>query len=58
MIQKTMILNISKAKIEFNQTILRKNILLVDSKVIIVSVDKDGKIFKMPNEMLEILNKN
>ena len=53
-----MILNISKAKIEFNQTILRKNILLVDSKVTIVSVDKDGKIFKMPNEMLEILNKN
>ena len=52
---KTKILNISKAKIEFNQTILRDKILLVDSKVIIVSVDKDGKIFKMPNEMLEIL---
>ena len=55
---KTTILNISKAKIEFDQTILRKNILLVDSKVTIVSVDKYGKIFKMPNEMLEILNKN
>ena len=55
---KTKILNISKAKIEFNQTILRDNILLVDSKVTIVSVDKDGKIFKMPNEMLKILNKN
>ena len=55
---KTKIINISKAKIEFSQTIYRKNILLVDSKVIIVSVDKDGKIFKMPNEMLEILNKN
>ena len=38
------------------QTILRENILLVDSKVTIVSVDKYGKIFKMPNEMLEILN--
>ena len=55
---KTKIINISKAKIEFGQTIYRKNILLVDSKVTIVSVDKDGKIFKMPNEMLEILNKN
>ena len=55
---KTKILNISKAKIEFNQTIFRKNIFLLDSKVTIVSVDKDGKIFKMPNEMLKILNKN
>ena len=55
---KTKILNISKAKIEFSQTILKENILLVDSKVTIVSVDKDGKIFKTPNEMLEILNKN
>ena len=52
---KTKILNISKAKIEFSQTILRKNNLIVDSKVTIVSVDKYGKIFKMPNEMLEIL---
>ena len=52
---KTKILNISKAKIEFSQTILKENILLVDSKVTIVSVDKYGKIFKMPNEMLEIL---
>ena len=53
---KTKILYISKAKIEFSQTIFRENILLLDSKVTIVSVDKFGKIFKMPNEMLEILN--
>ena len=53
---KTKILNISKAKIEFSQTILRENFLLVDSKVTIVSVDKYGKIFKMPNKMLEILD--
>ena len=53
---KTKILYISKAKIEFSQTIFRENILLLDSKVTIVSVDKYGKIFKMPNEMLEILN--
>ena len=55
---KTKILYISKAKIEFSQTIFRENILLLDSKVTIVSVDKYGKIFKMPNEMLEILNQN
>ena len=53
---KTKILYISKAKIEFSQTIFRENILLLDSKVTIVSVDKYGKIFKMPNEMLEILD--
>ena len=55
---KTKILNISKAKIEFNQTIYRENIILVDSIITIVAVDKYGNIFKMPNEMLEILNKN
>ena len=53
---KTKILYISKAKIEFSQTIFRENILLLDSKVTIVSVDKFGKIFKMPNEMLVILD--
>ena len=54
---ETKIKNISKAKIEFNQFIYRKRILLIDSKIIIVSVNTDGKIFKMPNEMLEILKK-
>ena len=54
---ETKITNISKAKIEFNQFIYRKRILLIDSKIIIVSVNIDGKIFKMPNEMLEILKK-
>ena len=53
---KTKIINISKAKIEFNQSIYRENILLVDSKITIVSVNNNGKIFKMPNEILEILN--
>ncbi len=54
---RTKILSISKAKIEFNQCIYRKNTILIDSKIIIVSVNIDGKIFKMPNEMLEILKK-
>ena len=54
---ETKITNISKAKIEFNQFIYKEKILLIDSKIIIVSVNTDGKIFKMPNEMQEILNK-
>ena len=54
---KTEIVGISKAKIQFNQFIYREKILLIDSKITIVSVNIDGKIFKMPNEMLEILKK-
>ena len=54
---KTIIISISRAKIEFNQFIYRENILLIDSKITIVSVNKDGKIYKMPNEILEILKK-
>ena len=55
---KTSIINFSKAKIEFNQQILKDNKLLLDSNIIIVSINIDGKISKMPNEMLEILPKN
>ena len=55
---KTSILSFSKAKIEFNQQILKDNKLLLDSNIIIVSINIDGKISKMPNEMLEILPKN
>tara|TARA_A100001011_G_C14309089_1_gene844642 strand:+ start:336 stop:731 length:396 start_codon:yes stop_codon:yes gene_type:complete len=54
---KTKIVSISSAKIEFNQFIYRENILLIDSKITIVSVNADGKIFKMPNEILKILKK-
>ena len=55
---KTSIVSFSKAKIEFNQQILKDNKLLLDSNIIIVSINIDGKISKMPNEMLEILPKN
>ncbi len=54
---RTKIVGISKAKIEFNQFIYREKILLIDSKITIVSVNTQGKIYKMPNEMLEILKK-
>ena len=57
LVVKTKILNISKAKIEFNQSIYRNNTILIDSKIIIVSVNIDGKIFKIPSEILEILKK-
>jgi len=53
---KTKIINITNAKIEFNQLIFREKTLLIDSKIIIVSVNRNSKISKIPNEMLEILN--
>ena len=51
----TSIVSFSKAKIEFNQQILRDDQLIVDSNIIIVSINNENKISKMPNEMLEIL---
>ena len=55
---KSSIVNFSNAKIEFNQKILRDNQLLIDSKILIVSINTENKISKMPNEMLEILAQN
>ena len=52
---KSSIVNFSKAKIEFNQKILRDDQLLIDSKILIVSINTKNKISKMPSEMLEIL---
>ena len=52
---KTLILSFSKTKIEFKQFIYREKQLLIDSRVVIVSVNTEGKISKMPNEMLVIL---
>lgn len=51
----TLILSFSKAKIEFKQYIYREKQLLIDSTVVIVSVNTEGKISKMPNKMLKIL---
>ena len=55
---KSSIINFSKAKIEFNQKILRDDQLLIDSNILIVSINNENKISKMPNEMLEILAQN
>ena len=55
---KTSIVSFSKAKIEFNQQILRDDQLIVDSNIVIVSINNKNKISKMPNKMLEILAQN
>ena len=49
----TKIINISKVKILFHQQIKKNEELLVDSKILITPVFFNGKIAKIPNEMLE-----
>ena len=46
---------ISKVKIIFHQSIFREKDLLIDSKILITPVNDNGKIVKMPIEMLEKL---
>ncbi len=54
---KTKIEEISKVKIIFHQLLKKDNIIIVDSRITIISINISGKITKMPNEMLEKLNK-
>ena len=42
---------LSKVKIIFNQKIYRKSDLLVDAEVVVISVNTAGKISKFPNEI-------
>ena len=42
---------LSKVKIKFNQKIYRKSDLLVDAEVLVIPVNKLGKIAKLPNEI-------
>ncbi len=49
----TKIINISKVKILFHQQIKKNEELLVDSEILIIPVFFNGKIAKIPNEMLE-----
>ena len=46
---------ISKVKIIFHQSIFREKDLLIDSKILITPVNENGKIVKMPIEMLDKL---
>ena len=48
----TKIINISKVKILFHQQIKKNEELLVDSEILITPVFFNGKIAKIPNEML------
>ena len=41
----------NKVKINFNQKIYRKSDLLVEAEVLVISVNKLGKITKIPNEI-------
>ena len=49
----TKVINISKVKILFHQQIIKNEELLVDSEILITPVFFNGKIAKIPNEMLE-----
>ena len=42
---------LSKVKIKFNQKIYRKTDLLVQSEVLVIPVNKFGKISKLPEEL-------
>ena len=41
----------NKVKINFNQKIYRKSDLLVEAEVLVIPVNKLGKITKLPNEI-------
>lgn len=53
LVVETNIEKISKVKIIFQQTLKKENVIIVDSKITITSININGKITKMPNEMLE-----
>ena len=42
---------LNRVKIKFNQKIYRKSDLLVDAEVLVIPVNKLGKISKLPNEL-------
>ena len=53
LVVETNIEKISKVKIIFHQMLKKENVIIVDSKITITSISINGKITKMPNEMLE-----
>ena len=54
---ETKVEQISKAKIIFHQLLKKENFIIVDSKVTITAININGKITKMPSEMLEKFKK-
>ena len=53
LVVETNIEKISKVKIIFHQMLKKENVIIVDSKITITSININGIITKMPNEMLE-----
>mgnify|MGYP001390169057 FL=1 len=53
LVVETNIEKISKVKIIFHQMLKKEDVIIVDSKITITSINIKGKITKMPNEMLE-----
>ena len=53
LVVETNIEKISRVKIIFHQMLKKENVIIVDSKITITSININGKIAKMPNEMLE-----
>ena len=47
----TEITELNRVKIKFNQKIYRKSDLLVLAEVLVIPVNKDGKISKLPDEI-------
>ena len=48
---------LTKVKIKFNQKIYRKSDLLVQAEVLVIPVNANGKISKLPDELYYILEK-
>ena len=48
---------LTKVKIKFNQKIYRKSDLLVHAEVLVIPVNANGKISKLPDELYNILEK-
>ena len=53
LVVETNIEKISRVKIIFHQMLKKENVIIVDSKITITSININGIITKMPNEMLE-----
>ena len=46
---------LSRVKLNFNQKIIRNNELLVDAEVIVIPINKKGKIIKLNQELYSFL---
>ena len=53
LVVETNVEEISKVKIIFHQMLKKENVIIVDSKVTITPININGKITKMPKEMLK-----